>query len=120
MCVAECVYRYVSCGCMMPSSPVACVRYGQDASARCVCVCGDLVGPLVHIPPIMQARTDLAYFCESALAYSLRRTRHRAAMNQELAAIRLYDVIGRGGQGVVFHGTLHGLETAVKVGEDAR
>eukprot|EP00198_Chlamydomonas_reinhardtii_P010768 XP_001700105.1 predicted protein [Chlamydomonas reinhardtii] len=39
----------------------------------------------------------------------------KAAMNQELAAIRLYDVIGRGGQGVVFHGTLHGLETAVKV-----
>lgn len=29
--------------------------------------------------------------------------------------MQLLDVLGRGGQGVVFRGTLHGLETAVKV-----
>lgn len=34
---------------------------------------------------------------------------------QDLAAVQLLEVLGRGGQGVVFRGSLHGLETAVKV-----
>ncbi len=39
----------------------------------------------------------------------------RNVQDQDLAAVQLLDVLGRGGQGVVFRGTLHGLETAVKV-----
>ncbi|KAG2491832.1 hypothetical protein HYH03_009789 [Edaphochlamys debaryana] len=41
-----------------------------------------------------------------------------AAQAQDLAAIQLLEVLGRGGQGVVFRGVLHGLETAVKVVTD--
>ncbi|GLC74877.1 hypothetical protein PLESTF_001567100 [Pleodorina starrii] len=41
----------------------------------------------------------------------------RLAVVQDLAAVDLQEVIGSGGQGVVFRGTLHGLETAVKVWE---
>ncbi|PNW87635.1 hypothetical protein CHLRE_02g141966v5 [Chlamydomonas reinhardtii] len=39
----------------------------------------------------------------------------RAVTAQDMAALDLEEVIGRGGQGVVFRGYLHGLETAVKV-----
>ncbi|GFR50507.1 hypothetical protein Agub_g12773, partial [Astrephomene gubernaculifera] len=39
----------------------------------------------------------------------------RAQLSQDLAAVELLEVLGRGGQGVVFRGTLHGLEAAVKV-----
>ncbi|KAG2491831.1 hypothetical protein HYH03_009788 [Edaphochlamys debaryana] len=41
-----------------------------------------------------------------------------AAQAQDLAAMQLLEVLGRGGQGVVFRGVLHGLETAVKVVTD--
>ncbi|PNH09043.1 putative tyrosine-protein kinase [Tetrabaena socialis] len=43
----------------------------------------------------------------------------RAAIAQDLAAVQLMEVLGRGGQGVVFRGMLHGLEAAVKVLMDA-
>ncbi|EFJ46036.1 hypothetical protein VOLCADRAFT_105682 [Volvox carteri f. nagariensis] len=39
----------------------------------------------------------------------------QALRAQDLAAVQLLEVLGRGGQGVVFRGSLHGLETAVKV-----
>ncbi|GLI68345.1 hypothetical protein VaNZ11_012747 [Volvox africanus] len=39
----------------------------------------------------------------------------QACQAQDLAAVQLLEVLGRGGQGVVFRGSLHGLETAVKV-----
>ncbi|GIL86230.1 hypothetical protein Vretifemale_14615 [Volvox reticuliferus] len=39
----------------------------------------------------------------------------QACRAQDLAAVQLLEVLGRGGQGVVFRGGLHGLETAVKV-----
>ncbi|PNH03215.1 putative LIM domain-containing serine/threonine-protein kinase [Tetrabaena socialis] len=39
----------------------------------------------------------------------------RMAAQQDLSAVELLEVIGRGGQGVVFRGSLHGLEVAVKV-----
>ncbi|KAG2489383.1 hypothetical protein HYH03_012213 [Edaphochlamys debaryana] len=39
----------------------------------------------------------------------------RLASSQDLAAVELREVIGRGGQGVVFRGYLHGLEAAIKV-----
>ncbi|KAG2493179.1 hypothetical protein HYH03_008600 [Edaphochlamys debaryana] len=44
----------------------------------------------------------------------------RVAAAQDMAAVVLHEIIGRGGQGVVFRGTLHGLETAVKVWEHSR
>ncbi|GLC44510.1 hypothetical protein PLESTB_000065500 [Pleodorina starrii] len=42
-----------------------------------------------------------------------------AVRAQDLAAVQLLEVLGRGGQGVVFRGSLHGLETAVKMLTDA-
>ncbi|KXZ41657.1 hypothetical protein GPECTOR_338g71 [Gonium pectorale] len=39
----------------------------------------------------------------------------KASQGQDLAAVELLEVLGRGGQGVVFRGTLHGLEAAIKV-----
>ncbi|PNH04340.1 Serine/threonine-protein kinase mos [Tetrabaena socialis] len=39
----------------------------------------------------------------------------RLTASQDLAAVQLHEVIGRGGQGVIFRGALHGLECAVKV-----
>ncbi|KAG2424163.1 hypothetical protein HXX76_014696 [Chlamydomonas incerta] len=39
----------------------------------------------------------------------------KAAVSQDIAAVELLEMLGHGGQGVVFRGTLHGLEVAVKV-----
>ncbi|KAG2487488.1 hypothetical protein HYH03_013907 [Edaphochlamys debaryana] len=41
----------------------------------------------------------------------------RLAVAQDLAAVELLEVVGSGGQGVVFRGSLHGLEAAIKVWE---
>ncbi|KAG2450689.1 hypothetical protein HYH02_004528 [Chlamydomonas schloesseri] len=51
----------------------------------------------------------------AALAGSEDTEQARTALQQDLEAIELLDVLGRGGQGVVFRGTMHGLETAIKV-----
>ncbi|PNW70197.1 hypothetical protein CHLRE_17g709900v5 [Chlamydomonas reinhardtii] len=51
----------------------------------------------------------------AALAGSEDTEQARAALHQDLEAIELLDVLGRGGQGVVFRGTMHGLEAAIKV-----
>ncbi|GLI60181.1 hypothetical protein VaNZ11_002244 [Volvox africanus] len=64
---------------------------------------------------VSSMRTGLTAALTNAVVTSGGGDEARAALSQELAALRLYDVIGRGGQGVVFYGTLHGLETAVKV-----
>ncbi|GLC41389.1 hypothetical protein PLESTM_001190700 [Pleodorina starrii] len=39
----------------------------------------------------------------------------RSVVAEDMAALDLHEMIGRGGQGVVFKGLLHGLETAIKL-----
>eukprot|EP00198_Chlamydomonas_reinhardtii_P002419 XP_001691755.1 predicted protein [Chlamydomonas reinhardtii] len=45
---------------------------------------------------------------------------NKMAFTQDLASVELVEILGHGGQGVVFHGTMHGLEVAVKVLEQKK
>ncbi|KAG2486635.1 hypothetical protein HYH03_014691 [Edaphochlamys debaryana] len=76
-----------------------------------------LEAPAAGPSPLELMVTSMRTGLSAALTHAMLDSTDEAknAMAQELAAVRLFDVIGRGGQGVVFHGTLHGLETAVKV-----
>ncbi|GLI62817.1 hypothetical protein VaNZ11_005566 [Volvox africanus] len=91
--------RKISAPCYMISSPVLRLE--------------DVVGPRPLELLVSSARNRLT----TVAAGSDAGEEARSAVAQDLAAVDLHEVIGSGGQGVVFRGTLHGLETAVKVWE---
>ncbi|GFR53067.1 hypothetical protein Agub_g15766, partial [Astrephomene gubernaculifera] len=94
-----CPVRKVSAPCYTISSPVLRLE--------------DVVGPRPLELLVSSARSRLT----AVAAGSEVGEEARLAVSQDLAAVDLHEVIGSGGQGVVFRGTLHGLETAVKVWE---
>ncbi|KXZ47663.1 hypothetical protein GPECTOR_33g545 [Gonium pectorale] len=64
---------------------------------------------------VSSMRSGLTAALTGAMSGTMSGEESRSMVAQELTAIRLHKVIGHGGQGVVIRGTLHGLETAIKV-----